>query len=366
VAAEPVRPTVTAPLLRRLLDETGDTYLFSIVRVGFGLLLLNEAWLATQHLRNAGYFGGYFHQPFVPESLVPSEGVYEAVLVAQWVAALLVVAGRFARPALLAAAALLVTTMLWDRLWFHHYRHTMAAFSVLLALSPCDRDMVLLRPADPSPGPTWARHVIRAQVSLMYLASGGSKLFDPEWRGGQMMHEMIRSFSRVMRDGGVPEGIVHAMQTPLGASLLAKGAIGTELALAGLLWWPRTRKLAMWVGLAFHLAISALTPVRLFTIEMLLVYLLFATPDVGARTIRYDRKRHAFVNVIEGLDWLRRFSFAPKKGADFVVVDRDGREKRGLEATAVAFGALPALFVFWPFVAAAAVLVGRTKRARAR
>jgi hypothetical protein len=166
-----------------------------------------------------------------------------------------------------------------------------------------------------------------------------------------MMHEMIHGFSRVMRDRGVPEAIVHAMQTPLGGSLLAKGAIGTELALAGLLWWPRTRKLAMWLGLAFHVTISQITPVRLFTIEMLLVYLLFATPDVGARVVRYDPNRDTFVNVIEGLDWLRRFTFEKKKGAPFVLVDRDGEEKRGPPAAAVIFGALPALFILWPIVA---------------
>jgi hypothetical protein len=351
--------------LHRLLGETGDTYLFAIARMGFGLLLLNEAWLATQQLRDAGYFGGYFHQPFVPEALVPAAGVYDAVLAAQWIAALLVVAGRLARPALLAAAGLLVATMLWDRLWFHHYRHTMAAFSMLLAFSPCDRRMVLWRPADPAPEPTWTRSAIKAQVSLMYLASGGSKLFDSEWRGGQMMLEMIRAFSRTMHDRGVPEGIVRAMQTPLGASLLAKGAIGTELALAGLLWSPRTRRLAIWVGLVFHVTISQITPVRLFTIEMLLVYLLFATPDVGARTIRYDPKRHTIVNVVEGLDWLRRFTLAPSTGADLVLVDRDGREKRGLRAAAVVFGALPAIFVLWPFAAAVAAALGRTKRERA-
>jgi hypothetical protein len=290
------------------------------------------------------------------------------VLAAQWIAALLVVAGRAARPALLVAAGLLVATMMWDRLWFHHYRHTMAAFSMLLALSPCDRHMVLLRPADAAPGPVWARSAIKVQVSLMYLASGGSKLFDPEWRGGQMMHEMIRAFSRTMRERGVPEALVHAMQTPLGGSLLAKGAIGTELALAALLWWPRTRKLAMWIGLVFHVSISQLTPVRLFTIEMLLVYLLFSMPDAGGRTIRYDPKEHAFVNVVEGLDWLRRFTFEKKSGASFALIDRDGTEKRGLQAAAVCFGALPALFVLWPFVvvlasASSAIRRGSPRRA---
>jgi len=343
--------------LRRLRDQTGDTFLLAVVRVGFGLLLLNEAWLGIRQFSDAGYFDGYFHQPFLPESLVPSAGVYQVVLAAQLLAAALVVAGRGARPALLVAAGLLVYVMLCDRLLFHHYRHTMAAFSTLLAFSPCDRYFVLGRPANSAPGPLWAENAIKAQVSFMYLASGGSKLLDPEWRAGQMMLGMVKGLSQLMQSNHFPASVVAAMQTPLGGGVLAKGAISTELGLAFLLWWPRTRRLAIWVGLAFHLAISQMTPVRLFTIEMGLVYLLFATPDVGARVVRYDPRRHTFVQLIEGLDWLRRYKLAPSEGAAFVLVDRGGEEKRGLAAVALIFATLPVLFAVWPLVAALAYVV---------
>ena len=346
-----------AARLRALRDQTGDTFLLSVTRVGFGLLLLNEAWLATDQFRRAGYFGGYFHQPFLPEALVPSAGIYQLVLAAQFAAAFLVVVGRGARPALLLAAGLLLYAMLCDRLWFHHYRHTMAAFATLLAFAPCDRHFVLGRAANAAVGPLWAQNAIKAQVSVMYLASGGSKLFDPDWRGGRMMLGMVRGFAPVMRQNHVPDAVLAVLQTPLGGSLLAKGAIGTELALAFLLWWPRTRKAAIWMGLVFHLLISQLTPVRLFTIEMLLVYLLFATPDAGARVVRYDPRRHYFVHVIESLDWLRRFKLVVSEGP-FVVVDRDGQEQRGLRALATVFGALPVTFVAWPLAAIAAAVAG--------
>jgi Vitamin K-dependent gamma-carboxylase len=258
------------------------------VRVGFGLLLLNEAWLATQELRGAGFFGDRFHQPYVPEGLVPSAGIYTALLGLQWLAALLVLSGRWARPALLVSASLLVYAMLCDRLWFHHYRHTMAAFCTLLAFAPCDRHLVLGRDAQAGPGPLWAQHAIKAQVSFMYLASAGSKLLDPEWRGGQMWGRMMSGVAT-----SLPASIAHAVETPLGASLMAKGAITTELALAVLLWVPRTRRYAIALGVLFHLAISMLTPVRLFTIEMLLVYLLFLAPDLDPRPVRRGSPRRA-------------------------------------------------------------------------
>jgi hypothetical protein len=264
------------------------------------------------------------------------------------------------------AAAALVFTMLSDRLWFHHYRHTMAAFSTLLAFAPCDRYFVLGRAAIVEPGPLWAQNAIKAQVSVMYLASGGSKLFDPEWRGGQMMQGMMRGLSQLLANNHFPSAAVEAMQTPLGGSLLAKGAIGTELGLAFFLWWPRTRRLAIWVGLVFHLFISQITPVRLFTIEMLLIYLLFATPDDRARVVRYDPRRTSLAAVIENLDWLRRFRMEPASGSAFVVVDRAGVEKRGLDAVAVVFGAIPVLFVAWPAVGAFAAVAGRFRRGSPR
>jgi uncharacterized membrane protein YphA (DoxX/SURF4 family) len=341
--------------LRGLRDAEGDTVLLSLVRIGFGLLLVNEAWLATQQLQGPGFFGGYFHQPILPEWLVVSEGPYRAIVVAQWVAGIAIVSGRAARPALLVAASLLVYTMLCDRLWFHHYRHTMAAFSALLSFAPCDRHLVLGRAARSGVAPLWAAHAMKAQVSLMYLASGGSKLFDPDWRGGLMMRGMVASFARLVRTRGIPSEWIVALQTPVGASLLAKGAIATELSLAIALWWPVTRRLALWVGVLFHLSISLMTPVQLFTAEMLCVYLVFVTPDRGARVVRHDPRRDHVAGIVEAFDWLGRFRLESEKGATFTVVDRGGTELRGTQAAAVIFGAVPVLFLAWPFVALVAL-----------
>jgi uncharacterized membrane protein YphA (DoxX/SURF4 family) len=340
--------------LRRLRDEEGDTHLLAIVRIVFGLLLLNEAWLATQHLRAPGFFGDYFHQPMLPEGLVVTETAYSAIVAVQWAAALAIVAGRAARPALLVAAALLVYTMLCDRLWFHHYRHTMAAFSTLLAFAPCDRHLVLGRAGRDGVAPIWAANAIKTQVSLMYVASGGSKLFDSDWRGGLMMRGMVANFARLVQSRGFPSDWIAALETPLGASLTAKGAIATELSLAIFLWWAPTRRLALWVGVLFHLSISLMTPVQLFTAEMLCIYLVFVTPDRGARVLRYDPERDRVAGIIEALDWFGRYRLEPTKGVRFTIVDRDGTELRGLRAVACVFGTIPLLFIAWPVTALAA------------
>jgi hypothetical protein len=336
-------------VLRALGEASGDTYALALVRTGFGVLFVNEAWLATQQLRAGGFFGEYFHQPMLPGWLVVSETGYLAVLAAQWAAGILAAVGRAARPALVVCAALLVYTMLCDRLQFHHYRHTMAAFGTLLAFSPCDRQLSLGRPNRTDPGPLWAAQAMKAQVSVMYLASGGSKLFDPDWRGGLMMREMVRGFGGLLQGRGLPSAWVERLQTPIGSSLLAKGAIATELALAVLLWWPRSRRLGLWIGLGFHLSISFLTPVRLFTAEMLLVYLLFATPDRQARTLRVGR-RHAWLgSFVESFDWLARYQI--ERANESSLIDRGGEELRGARLASCLSGTIPILFPVWPVVA---------------
>ena len=123
---------------------------------------------------------------------------------------------------------------------------------------------------------------MKVQVSLMYLASGGSKLLDPDWRGGLMMRGMVASFARLVQSRGVPSDWIASLETPVGAGLLARGAIATELTLAVALWWPPSRRLALWVGVLFHLSISLMTPVLLFTAEMLLVYLAFVDARPGS------------------------------------------------------------------------------------
>ncbi|HEX3771398.1 MAG TPA: HTTM domain-containing protein [Polyangiaceae bacterium] len=347
--------------LRALRDETGDTHLVAYVRVVFGLLLVNEAWLATQHLRAPGFFGNYFHQPMFSEAWVPSESVYSGIVLLQWLAGVAIVTGRFARPALLVAAWALVYTMLSDRLWFHHYRHTMAAFAALLAFTPCDRHLVLGEAGEEGPGPLWAANAMKAQVSVMYLASGGSKLFDPDWRGGVMMRGMISAFARLVHARGLPVEWIQAVETPLGASLLAKGAISTELGLAIFLWLPQTRRAALWVGLGFHLFISLITPVQLFTAEMLAVYMVFVTPDREARVLRFDPERHRFAGIVEAFDWLGRYKSEEAKGGAFAVIDRGGVELHGLPAAACVFGTVPVLFPLWPLIA----IVARVTRGRA-
>lgn len=269
------------PFLRRWRDEEGDVYVLGAVRVVLGVLLLANALRAAGELR-LGYFGDAFHWPLLPEALVPSHDVYSALVLGQLVLAVLVVVGMRARDALLVSSLLGTYVLVCDRLEYHHNRWALFCYAGLLAFAPCDRSFRLTAFHGSRVGPLWAARLAQLQVSIIYLASGGSKLLDPDWRSGRVLLERFHLYAQSVDGGGIQAWLVEVVSRPYVAGILAALAIATELFLAVALWWRRTRVLALCWGILFHLAIEATSRVEGFTWLTLAVYALFLTPDMGA------------------------------------------------------------------------------------
>jgi Vitamin K-dependent gamma-carboxylase len=336
----------TGGAIRRWRDETGDARPLRAARVVLGLLLLDSALRAARGLEDA-YFGDVFHWPILPESLVAPRVGYGAVVLAEAVLAAMVTAGFKARPALFGSALLGTYVLLCDRVQFHNNRWALACYSMLLALSPCDQ-------AGPCEGPLWAARLAQVQVALIYVASGGSKLLDPDWRSGRVLVERISLYGAQAVDAGVPQGVLDWLSQPGTAHALAILAIGTELLLSVGLWPRRTRAFALWWGVWFHLTIEATSRVESFTWLTLAMYALFATPDSRARKLVYDATRpieRTLARAIGWLDWLARFELQPRPPGDpksrVVVVDRDGTRATGVRALAGIARCIPLLFPLW-------------------
>lgn len=355
-------------MIARWRDEIGDTGALGLVRVCLGVLLSIQAIGAARALVVTGYFADFFHVPIVP-SLVPSRGVYVVALCVLLVSALAVVIGRQARAALFVSSIVGAWLMLCDRLQLHNNRWALLCFCFLLSFAPCDRAFVLRRRADDRPpreGPLWAQRLMQAQMAIVYLASGTSKLLDPDWRGGLVVGDRLHRFGH--KAPAFLHPLADFLARPLVSEVLSKAAIGTELFLAFGLFVPRTRRAALWLGLCFHLTIEITSKVELFTWLTLAIYALFATPDHRARKLIYDATRargRAIARVVTVLDWLSRFELAPAEadampdGAAVVVIDRDGtRSTKGAALTALS-RALPLLFVAWPILALLMPSAGR-------
>jgi hypothetical protein len=342
--------------IRHWRDEVGETYVLGGVRVALGLLLFANGLRAARELRQ-GYFGDVFHWPILPESLVPPVGAYTVLVAAQVLLSALVVAGYHARGALFSSAVIGTYVLLCDRLQFHHNRWALLCYSLLLSFAPCDRSFYVAGAPPGTPaGPLWAARLAQLQVSIVYVASGSSKLVDADWLSGRVVLERLRLYGHQAIEQGVPHGVVEWLSQPDTASAIAKLAIATELFLALGLWSRRARVFALWWGLCFHLTIEATSRVEGFTWLTLAMYALFATPDVKARGLFYDSMRlrgRSIARLVLLLDWLARFDVKPwapddlRRGHAVVVVRRDGTRATGAGALAMIARCTPLLFLLW-------------------
>jgi hypothetical protein len=347
--------------LARLRDEIEDGYVLGPVRAAVGALLAWQALSAAEELAKVGYFGDTFHVPMIPEAFVPAPRVYAVVLAARVCLAVMVAIGVWARPALAASAGLGLWLLLCDRNQFHHNRYSLYCYALLLSLTPCDRSWRATEATvlEPRRGPWWGVRLAQFQVSLVYLASGGSKLLDPDWRDGLVLGDRITRYAHVAVARGVPHGVVELVGQPDVSSALAKLAIMTELVLCVALWLRPTRVVALWWGLWFHLAIQATSKVETFSILALSLYGVFVTPDYRTRKLQFDPSRFwgklAGV-LVPALDWFARFQVEPwepddQRGHSVVIVRRDGERATGVRAFAMMTRCLPLLFPLWAPVA---------------
>ena len=345
-------------------NEERDAYLLGLVRCLLGLLLALNVWQRFEELENWAYFGDVFHLPFVPEAWVPSLGTYRILLGLELGGALLGLVGYWGREGLFAASSIGLYLLACDRLQYHNNRFALLLACLLCAFAASDRSFLLYRgrhhalPVEDRLAPTLPRRLLQLQVSAIYLSSGGGKLLDPDWRGGQSMLVRFEEAFVIASRRGVtfPEWYREFLTAPLTASLVSKAAISVELFIAVGLWFRRTRAVALWVGAAFHLGIQASARVELFSWLMGVCYIAFATPELGERRVWVDARTALGRAVKAGLpwlDWLRRFRLEdepPEKGA-LAVADREGRVARGLAVPAALARGLPALYLAWPVLA---------------
>src|SRR5260221_3184081 len=245
-------------ILRGWQTEIGDAYVVSLVRAIFGVLLALSALRELDELRTGPFFADVFHLPLLPEALVPSRSVFVVIAVAQLAFALLVAAGRFARPLLLASAMLGIYLLLCDRLSYHNNRYALFLLSFLIAFAPCDRAFVFRGPRVEGTGrmgPLWAQRLAQVQLAIIYVASGGSKLLDPDCRSGLVIGDRLARSTALAVSKGVPVEMMRLLSDPLVSSALSKVAIATELVLAVALLLSRARFVALWWGVMFHVTI---------------------------------------------------------------------------------------------------------------
>jgi hypothetical protein len=252
-----------------------------------------------------------------------------------------------------------------DRLHYHNNRYLLELLSLLLSFTRCDRSFRLLaRSQADARGPHWAAWLMKVQISLVYATSALSKLFDADWRGGQVLHIRylhVLDFAAA-RGRDLPSFVQSALGSAAFAEASSKAAIFGELFLAVGLWLPATRALALWLGVLLHFGIQIAARVEIFSYLMGASYLLFAAPELRGRKLEFDpevRAQARLARWVARLDWLGRFELVKRPAAGFCVSDRDGLARRGFDAWVVISRGLPVAFPLWLPLAAVASWRGR-------
>lgn len=151
-------------------------------------------------------------------------------------------------------------------------------FAFYLALCPAgwayslDARRRRRRGPDESPPVPWALRLFQIQISVVYLSSAIEKTLGHDWLDGTALYYVSRlddAFGKFPLPGSV-------FETLWLTRLLSWSVLALEWTLPVLLWLPRTRRIAIAVAIAFHLAVEYSMNLFLFHWLMILGVLSFA------------------------------------------------------------------------------------------
>jgi uncharacterized membrane protein YphA (DoxX/SURF4 family) len=316
----------------------------------------------------------FFHEPYAAWYPEVPEAVYTGLL---WLAAVAAVAmslGLLTRVATATTFAIVAYNLFLSTTHFHNNRAYLVIVLGLLAVAPCGRELSLDarlrrrldRPALDRSAPAWPLWLLRFESAAIYGASGLSKLLDPDWFGGTVTWQRVVRSRDDLEASALPDWAISVLTDRGFHTGVAPAIVLTELFIAAGLWWRGSRYLAVWVAVAFHVAIEISASVQIFSLLGIAVLVVWAVPSTRDRVIRIDptaARQRRLGAAVRGLDWLARFRVEPAPpGSPPELVDRDGTTLRGGPAVAFALSRLPLTAWF----ALPALLLPGVRRARKR
>ncbi|HWL41300.1 MAG TPA: HTTM domain-containing protein [Ilumatobacter sp.] len=278
---EPVRPVVE-PVVT-FLDTPVSMRPLARLRVPVGLI---AAWYLQRVFRDglAGRtYHDVFHRPYLgwlPDLPPP---MFTAVMGVGVAAALAMAAGLATRVTTKVTFAVVVYHLLLSATHVHHNRTYLAIVLGVLAVAPCERDAV---------GPAWPLWLLRVECSVVYAASGVSKLLDRDWVGGTVTWLRVVHQEAKVRGSVLPGWVADAVLDRGAHYVFAPGIVATELAIAFGPWFRRTRSWALGLAVVFHVLIELTSRVETFSYLAVAVILSIWLPaDLRGRVAHYLRTK---------------------------------------------------------------------------
>lgn len=340
-----------------IFDQPGSIRAMAVLRIVLGPVVIAHLRPFLVDTASGVTYRDHFFEPwfsFLPEM----PGGVQIILV--WVGAVAAISmglGWHTRLASVTTFACVAGNMFLSQTYFRHNRSFLILLLAAVALSESGKILSLdarrLRRHDPDlkqaktghdHATLWPLWTLRALVTSVYLASGISKLTDPDWVGGLVLWDRAVRYQHAVEDrlpGPVADVVVDIVTARWVHTITSPVAVAMELFIGIGLWSGRTRIAAVWVAVVFHLAIEVSASVEVFSIAAIAALVIWVTPRTRDRTVVVADGRW-----IRRLDVLARFDVVDEADAALSVTDRDGRQLHSADARAFLYTRLPATFFF--------------------
>jgi hypothetical protein len=345
--------------LDRALEQVGSVRAVAVLRIAIGPITLLHLRPFLRDARAGVSYTDHFWEPFISWLPELSDGLWFGLLWLGAAAAVLMTVGLCTRVASAVTFAVVAFNLLLSQTHFHHNTVFLAIVLFGVALLPSGRELSidawlrrrLRRQVLPTVVPLWPLWLLRGQLSLVYLASGGSKLIDPDWFGGLVLWDRMVRNQHVLDPTPLPAWSIDVLTSRWLFFILGPVIVGTELFIGLGLWFARTRLAAIWMAILFHVAIEISAHVQVFSYAAIAALAVWVTPTARDRTVVMGGESgtaRAVVALVRAGDWFARFRIetAGPAAPALTVVDRDGTVLHGWAASRIVLSRLPLTFPF--------------------
>ncbi len=306
-----------------MLDGEAEAHTIGFYRLLLGPILLLHLSTFIGYFTGEGWYGRFYSEPILPFMRPIPETLYAVMLGAGVIAAVLLALGLFSRTASIVAAVVVASNLLSNGLFHQHNRGLFCIMTCLFTLMPSGRAVALdaKRHSEwPKLVPLFPLLLMRMESMVPYLASGISKLIDPDWWAGTVTWARVEHQVPTLLELHFPAWFIALVTDGRFHFLGAKVVVLTELFIALGLLFRRTRLSAIWVAIVFHLTIEVSADVAVFGWLCLANTVLWVDPATRrSQAIVPER----WLRVVRGLDWLARLDV--KVGPRFELGELTGR-----------------------------------------
>lgn len=265
---------VTVPSLT-FLDEPVSTRRLRLLRIPVGLIAAWYLWRVFADGLDGRTYHDVFHRPYGWSAWIPDlpPPLFTAVMGLGVAAALLMAVGVAQRVTTKLTFAMVAYHLALSATHFHHNRGYLVIVLFALAATRLDAETT----------PAWTLWLLRVECSVVYAASGVSKLLDPDWFGGTVTWLRVLHQEAQVRASVLPDAVVDLLVDRDAHRLFAPAIVATELVIAVGPWFRRSRPWVLALAVAFHISIELSSRVESFSYLAVAVILLIWLDPVRRR-----------------------------------------------------------------------------------